>query len=717
MWRPGRVNLITVQEGPQPGQTRIQASSTKAPPCVPHGQPRSRKPGKLASKPASKRRRSKERKTVQEASTNASTQATHVTTTPQQPTKQRKPATILAVAAFAAFLATFNETFLNVGFAPIMASLDVDVSTVQWLATAYMLGAAVMVPVSAFAYRSFPTRQLFCTTTALLVIGSVIGGLAQTFAVLLIGRIVQALGTGMLIPIGMNITLEIAPREKLGTYMGIMGAMTTLGPSSSVILAGLILAVANWSALLWVFAALSALCFLAGAIVLRDIAHLTHPRLDAASVALIAIALIGILYGISTIFSGSIPLAVGAIIVGAIALIIFVRRQGKLEEPLIDLRPLKIAPFTVGVIANMLSLIAIFAMNIIIPTYMQSILGTPPLIASLILFPAILCSCVASPIAGRIFDKSGPGVLLPVGFACIAVFSVLTAAFISTANAILLAVIYIPVICGSALIIGPVQSFALSKLSYELNPHGVTVMSTGFQIAGCIGSSLFTGVYSFVGASQMASGMPEAAAFTSGMLIAGILVGVFGVVGFGCALWIRSNAKKASIKADIQVADGTEVAVAPAEGVLATIMKQDVFTLPANATVLDAMQLFASHGISGVPVVGEDSRVVGFISDGDVMRCLADQVPAFKSAWSFIVEQGNEDFDATLQETMNMSISDLARKSVISVDVNDDLGEVTRVLAENHLKKAPVLDGGKMVGIINRSNITRYAIDHYLTAN
>ena len=147
----------------------------------------------------------------------------------------RKPAVTLFVAAFAAFLATFNETFLNVGFAPIMESLSVDVSTVQWLATAYMLGAAVMVPVSAFAYRSFPTRPLFCATTALLVIGSVVGALAQNFAVLLIGRIIQALGTGMLIPIGMNITLEVAPREKLGTYMGIMGAMTTLGPSSSVI--------------------------------------------------------------------------------------------------------------------------------------------------------------------------------------------------------------------------------------------------------------------------------------------------------------------------------------------------------------------------------------------------------------------------------------------------------------------------------------------------
>ena len=168
----------------------------------------------------------------------------------------RKPSTIVAVAAFAAFLATFNETFLNVAFAPIMANLGVDVSTVQWLATAYMLGAAVMVPVSAFAYRSVPTRPLFVGTVALLVIGSVIGALAPSFPVLLAGRIVQALGTGLLIPIGMNITLEVAPREKLGTYMGIMGAMTTLGPSLSVIVAGVLLAAFSWHMLMAVFAVL-----------------------------------------------------------------------------------------------------------------------------------------------------------------------------------------------------------------------------------------------------------------------------------------------------------------------------------------------------------------------------------------------------------------------------------------------------------------------------
>ncbi len=631
-------------------------------------------------------------------------------------TEQQKPAvnpkTALIVAAFAAFLATFNETFLNVGFAPIMADLNVDVSTVQWLATAYMLGAAVMVPVSAFAYRSFPTRPLFCTTTALLVIGSVVGALATDFTVLLIGRVIQALGTGMLIPIGMNITLEVAPREKLGSYMGIMGAMTTLGPSSSVILAGVILAFADWHMLLWVFGGLSLLCFLSGAILLRDIAHLTHPRLDALSVAFIGIALIGVLYGVSTIFVADALIAVGSIVVGVIFGVMFVRRQSKLEEPLINLRPLRVPAFAVGTIVNMLSLIAIFAMNIIVPTYMQSVLGTEPLVASLILFPAILCSCVASPIAGRIYDRHGAGVLLPLGFACIAVFSVATAALIATASPIILAIIYVPVICGSALIIGPVQSFALSRLAPQENPHGVTIMSTGFQVAGCIGSSVFTGVYALVGAMAASGGAAAAQAATDGMLATGIMVGIFAVAGFCLALWIRAQGKHSVVVAGVSNYDAAE---AKQGATLVSIMKTDVYTVNPATSVAEALELFAAKGVSGMPVVDDDHRVVGFVSDGDVMSSLADQVPAFKTAWSFMVERENTDFDTTVRETLALPVSAIATKRVITVNVDDDLGEVARVLAEGHLKKAPVLRDGRMVGIINRSNITHYAIDRYLS--
>ena len=145
-------------------------------------------------------------------------------------------------------------------------------------------------------------------------------------------------------------------------------------------------------------------------------------------------------------------------------------------------------------------------------------------------------------------------------------------------------------------------------------------------------------------------------------------------------------------------------------------MKTDVFTLHADDSVLDAMKLFSDKKISGVPVVDSFDRVVGFVSDGDVMRCFADQVPAFKTAWSFMVQQENDDFDQTLLDVVGLSIGSIATKHVITVGIDDDLGSITRVLVDNHLKKAPVVQDGKMVGIINRSNITRYAIDHYLAS-
>lgn len=210
------------------------------------------------------------------------------------------------VAGFAVFLATFNETFLNIAFNGIGQSLNVQTSLVQWLATAYMLGASVMVPVSAFLYRRVRTKVLFVITVCLLIAGSVVGGLADNFTVLLVGRIIQSLGSGMLVPICMNIALAVAPKSKLGFYMGLMGAMTTLGPSLSIIISGLLLSVADWHMLLWTFGGLSCLLLIFAICFLENIATLSKPKLDVLSVVLISFALIGILYGISTILSGSI---------------------------------------------------------------------------------------------------------------------------------------------------------------------------------------------------------------------------------------------------------------------------------------------------------------------------------------------------------------------------------------------------------------------------
>ena len=613
----------------------------------------------------------------------------------------KNPKPIVAVAAFAAFIATFNETFLNVAFAPIMYALSVDAATVQWLTTGYMLAAAVMIPISAFAYRSIPTKPLFLLTAALLIIGSIIGAFSQTFSMLLIGRIVQGFGTGMLIPVGMNITLEAAPREKLGVYMGIMGSMTTLGPSSSVIIAGLLLSFWEWQALQWVFAGLSLACFLTAVLFLPNIAKLTHPKLDTLSVALIGIALVAILYGVSTVFTDNLIFAVVGIVAGIISLVFFVSRQKTVDHPLIDLKPLAVKPFRLGVVINMTSLITMFAMNIIIPIFMQSVLGISSLVASLTLFPAIALCCILSPIAGRIYDKHGAQILLPLGFILIAIFAVALSLFISSGSVWLLALLYIPVIGGSALIIGPVQSLALSHLTPAQNPHGITIMSTGFQIAGCIGASLFTGVYFKVTTAYAASGAPINEAGGAGFWAAGVLTAVLAAVGLALALRIVRYPKA------ITAHHATSFA-------LSAIMKTPVYALSPLDRVADALKMFVEKRISGAPVVDSAGAVVGFVSDGDIMRYLSDQHTNFTSAWSIIVERGNDDFDEMLKSVMQLPVEAVATRNVISVDLDASIGAVCKVLVDHHLRKAPVIKDGRMVGIINRSNINHYSIGAYL---
>ena len=603
----------------------------------------------------------------------------------------KKPEKIVFVAAFSAFLATFNETFLNVAFAPIMADFGVNVSTVQWLAAAYMLGAAIMVPVSAFLYRSIPTKPLYLVTVGFLIAGSVIGALAPSFAVLLTGRIIQAFGTGMLIPIGMNITLEVAPKRKLGTYMGIMGAMTTLGPSSSVIVAGVLLALFPWKILLWVFAGLSAVCFLCGAAFLGNVAKLTHPKMDVFSPVLIGIALTGILYGISTSFSGNGATAAATAAIGIVFLVIFIRRQKKLAEPLIDLRPLSVKPFTLGVVINMLSLIVIFAMNIVMPLFMQNALGKSALDASLTLFPAILLSCVVSPVAGKVYDKRGAKVLLPLGFALICVFTFALTFGKDMGSLVLMAMLYIPVICGSALIIGPVQSLALSYLKPELNPHGVTVMSTGFQIAGCIGSSLFTGVYSIN--AEAGRGFDSA----------GMLAAALALVGFVLAVVINKVAKKQVVQK--KATGGFDLTD------ICSVMKKDAFSVSVHDTVLDALRHMTEKKTGGLPVLADDGHLAGFISDGDIVRFMIDtDSDNLNFASMYPLWHNPKALDEQMKELDKFNVMELANRKVVSVDRNDEIRELFKALSDRRIKKVPVVDNGIMIGTVSRSDLLRQLV-------
>lgn len=628
------------------------------------------------------------------------------------PAQSAKPAglSIIIAAAFSAFLATFNETFLNVAFTPIMADFGVEVTTVQWLATAYMLGAAVMTPTAGFFFRRFNTKPLYLATTSTLIIGSVVAALAPSFTVLLLGRIIQSLGTGLLVPIGMNIALTVAPREKLGTFMGLMGAMTTLGPSVAIVVSGGLLELASWRLLLWFFGGLALISFIVGWVVVYNISENAKTTLDALSVALVAVALIGLLYGISTIFGPQRLVAVAAIVIGALALAAFVRRQRTSADPLIDLRPLGVFAFRAGVTINVVALIIVFSMNILVPIHLQSVHGTTGLTASLVLFPAILMAVILGPVAGKIYDSRGPQLILPLGMALMAVFSLATSWAMSGEVLWAITLWYIPAIVGSALAIGPVQSFALSSLPRHLNAHGVTIFSTSFQVAGCIGSAVSTGIYgAFVASGQ---GSDESA--NRGFLAVGVLLFVLAA---GAAVLAVAGTRSRTAHDAAAAPEAGEAAPAVADSLVSQLMKTDVYHLPPTATIRQALQVFVDKKISAVPLLAKDGTLRGIVSDGDVLGALGTQVPRFTTPYAFLIHHGEDEFSVEVAAVLDKPVADIATTDVVTVNAEDDLGTISAVLADRHLKKAPVVDSaGRVVGVINRSDINRYLVATYVSA-
>lgn len=606
---------------------------------------------------------------------------------------------MITVAAAAALLATFNETFLNVAFTPIMEDFNVDVNTVQWLTTGYLLVAAVFVPVSNVLSQRFPTRPLFVSVVAIMVIGSIVGALAPSFSVLLIARLLQAVGTGLLTPIGMNITLAVSPREKLGLNMGIMAAMTTLGPSLAIVLSGILLTVAPWTTLMWVFGGLTLIVLLAGAIILRTAVELHRPILDVLSFLLVAVGLVGVLYGVTAAFGGSGLYAAISGVVGLVALWLFVLRQRRIEHPLLDLRPFASAPFVFGVLMTMLGLAFVFAMNVVIPLFLQSAHNISPLGASLALAPGILLTVIMGPIAGRLFDRHGGRWSMPLGFLVMAVFVTLVGVVAGYDSIVAFAVLYIPAVLATAFVIGPSQTFALGNLDREAAPHGVTVVSTSFQIAGSVGTSLAAGIYGAVTAANINTGRNEFDSLLTGFRGSVGLVVVISLTGIVLA-FLAYRAVRAQKSA-------------PAHSVEA-VMKADVYTLQSDRTVLQALEIFADRGISGAPIVHEDGSLAGFLSDGDVMRYLSAAHPSSRLIYSFAIG-ADDDLEQAMSELADLNVLKLATQDVVTINVRASIADAVAVLSDAHLKKVPVVDDqGAMVGIVSRSAINRLAIGNYL---
>ena len=396
---------------------------------------------------------------------------------------------ILFVGAFVAFL---NNTLLNVALPTIMKDFGIDYATVQWLATGYMLVSGILVPASAFFVVRFKNKHLYIAAMSIFTIGTIMAGFAPSFEVLLVGRMVQAIGASSMSPLLMNIMLISFPKEKRGTAMGIFGLVMFAAPAIGPTLSGWIVENYDWRMLFQMIIPFAIISLVFGIWKLENVMETRDVRLDFPSLLLSTVAFGSILYGFSTAGSKgwSDPIVYGTIIVGVIALILFIVKQLRMDEPLLELRIYKYPMFALASIISTIVSMAMFSGMILTPAYVQTVRGIEPFEAGLMMLPGAIVMGFMSPITGRLFDKTGPRVLAIFGLAITTISTFgLTQLQLDSSYTYIISM-YTLRMFGLSMVMMPIMTNGLNQLPQIMNPHGTAVNNTVQQVAGAIGSAV-----------------------------------------------------------------------------------------------------------------------------------------------------------------------------------------------------------------------------------
>ncbi|SEU09017.1 MFS transporter, DHA2 family, lincomycin resistance protein [Paenibacillus sp. NFR01] len=405
---------------------------------------------------------------------------------------------IVASLIIGAFVAILNETLLNIAFPDLMIEFGITAATIQWLSTAYMLVIGILVPVTALLQQWFTTRQMFLSAMILFLVGTIICGVAPAFSILLVGRVVQALGTGLMLPVMMNTILVIYPPEKRGGAMGMIGLVIMFGPAIGPTLAGLIIDQLNWRWLFYLVVPLAAFSIIFAASYLRNVSDLTKPKVDVLAIVLSSVAFGGIVYGFSKAGEGSwsAPEVIWTLVAGGISLVLFVIRQLTVREPILDLRAFKYPMFTLVTVMMLVLMMTLFSTMILLPLFLQTALMMTAFKAGLTLMPGGIVNGIMAPVSGKLFDKFGPRVLVIPGLILVLLAVWLfTGISVETTTAHVVT-LHIILLIGISLVMMPAQTTGLNQLPRHLYPHGTAILNTLQQVSGAIGTALFISIMS-----------------------------------------------------------------------------------------------------------------------------------------------------------------------------------------------------------------------------
>lgn len=405
---------------------------------------------------------------------------------------------IMLTLIIGAFFAILNETLLNIALITLMEEFGVTLTTVQWMATGFMLVMGVVIPVSALLLQWFTTRQLFLTTMTVFTIGTAISAMAPNFPVLLTGRLIQAIGTGLLMPIIFNVFLLIYPPNRRGKVMGLIGLVIMFAPAIGPTLSGVIVQYLGWRYLFITVIPFALFSILFGYKFLINVSEVTRPKIDILSIVFSTIGFGATVYGFSSAGESSAgfldPTVLTTIIVGVIGIVLFALRQVKLEEPVMDLRVFKYPMYTHAVFMFVIIIMTMFASEIILPMFMQGPLMLTAATAGLVLLPGSLLNGIMSPFMGALFDKFGPRVLMIPATLVLSGTMFMMSRMTAETSLWVIVIGYILIMLAVSAIMMPAETNGLNQLPKRLYPHGTAVMSTLQPVAGAIGVSIFISI-------------------------------------------------------------------------------------------------------------------------------------------------------------------------------------------------------------------------------
>jgi DHA2 family lincomycin resistance protein-like MFS transporter len=452
---------------------------------------------------------------------------------------------VINLLLVATFVVILNETLMAVAIPRLMRDLNVTAGAVQWLTTAFLLTVSVVIPVTGFLLQRMNTRPIFVWAMSLFSMGTLIATLASNLEVLILARVIQASGTAIMVPLLMTTVMTLAAPETRGKTMGFISTVISVAPAVGPTISGVILNYLSWR---WMFLLILPISLGALALGARRMQNVTTPHhapIDGPSVILSGFAFGGIVYGLSHIgvpaAPGSLPAGIFSS-VGAVFLAVFILRQISLQTkgyPLLDLRTFDSRNFTVSVLLMACMMMALFGTIILLPIYLQNVLGLNTLQTGLLLLPGGLLMGLLGPPVGRLYDKAGPIRLMVPGVIVVsAVLWAMTLLGPTTWVGYILAG-HVVMCAGFAFLFTPLFTMSLSSVKPSLYSHGSAVIGTIQQVAGAAGVALFVAIMSARSTTLAARGLSLVDALSGGIrggFLCGAIISLFAVA---CVFFVR----------------------------------------------------------------------------------------------------------------------------------------------------------------------------------